>query len=218
MLTIVLSWHPTYGFKLNNREEAALVWLILLLTGFTILVLLKPEIRSSLVGALRMAVASKLVIVWIVYVLWIILFVLIAYRVGIWRDVMTKDTLVWGATSGIAVLVGFPNATKSKYFRREFSKVISVVVVFEYIVNFSSFSFWVEFLLLQPLVFIAVIPPSIAREPEEQKTWRRIRDGLLVVIFVLTVGHPARTLYASWQTVDWSLFLLRAVWPILLGI
>lgn len=218
VLTSALSWHSTYGFEFNNREEAALVWLVLVLTGLTVLVLLKPDIRTTLAGALRMAVTPKIVIVLTIYVLWVLLFVLIADWVGIWRAVLTKDTLVWSATAGIAVFVGFTEAAEPGYFRREFSKVLSVVVIFEYIVNFASFSFWIEFLILQPLLFVVAIPRSVAREPEQQETWRRIRVGLSVILIVVIVGHTLRALHASWQTVDWGLFALRAVWPMLLGI
>lgn len=217
MLTNALSWHSTYGFELSNREKAALVWLILILTAFAILVLLKPDIRYSLVGALRMAVASKLVVVWIVYVLWVMIFVLIADWVGIWQAVLTKDTLVWIATGGVAVLVGFTEAAGSGYFRRELSRVLSVVVIFEYIVNFTSFSFWIEF-LLQPFLFFFSVAPVLAQEPRPQKAWHRVRFWFLTILGVAIMYNTVRTLHASWQTVDWKLFALRAVWPMLLGI
>lgn len=217
VLTSALSWHSTYGFEFNNREEAALVWLVLGLTGLTVGALLKPDIRSTLIGALRMAGAPKLVIVWISYALWIMFFVQIADWVQIWRAVLTKDTLVWSATTGIVLLTGFTKATELGYFQRELTKVLSVVVVFEYIVNLASFSFWVEFLILQPLLFVVAIPPSVAWEPEQQKAWHRIRGGLSVILIFVIMGHSVRTLHASWKTLDWSLFLLRAVWPVLLG-
>lgn len=216
MLDVALSWLSTYGFELNNREEAALVWLILTLIGLTVGILLKPDIRSSLVSALRIAFTSKLVIIWVVYVLWIGLFVLISDWAGIWQPVLTKDTLVWSATAGISVLVGFTEAAEPGYFRREFSKVLSVVVVFEYIMNFASFSFWIEF-LLQPLLFFLIVAPTLSKEPRLQETWRRVRSWFLVIIGVAILYNTGRTLYASWQTVDWGLFVLRLAWPMLLG-
>lgn len=179
--------------------------------------LLKPDIRSTLIGALRMAVAPKLVIVWIVYVLWIMLFILVANWVGIWQAMLTKDTLVWSATAGIALLAGFTEATEPGYFRREVTKVLSVVVIFEYIVNFASFSFWFEF-LLQPFLFFFIVAPVIDQKPESQKMWRRVRFWFLAILGVAIMHNTIRTLHTSWQTVNWGLFALRAVWPMLLGI
>lgn len=136
-----------HGFVFNNRELAALVWLIVGILILTAFALLKPDIRSTLVGTLKMAVASKLIFVWIVYSLWIILFVLITDWVGTWRTVLTKDTFVWSATAGIALLVGFTEAAKPDYFRREFTNVLSLMVIFEYIVNFATFPLLIELLL-----------------------------------------------------------------------
>lgn len=213
----VISWLSTHGFVFNNRELAALVWLIVGILILTAFALLKPNIRSTLVGTLKMAVASKLIFVWIVYSLWIILFVLITDWIGIWRTVLTKDTFVWSATAGIALLVGFTEAAKPDYFRREFTSVLSLVVIFEYIVNFATFSLLIEF-LLQPLLAFLLIDPDVVSEAEQRETWRRVRSGLLIILLVIVVVHTVQTLYMSWQTVDWRSFALRAVWPMLLGV
>lgn len=112
MLTNLLSWLSTHGFVFNNRELVALVWLIV---GILILTA-KPDTRSTLAGALKMAVASKLIFVWIAYGIWIILFVLVADWVGIWRAVLTKDTFVWSATAGIVLLGGVYRGSETWLF------------------------------------------------------------------------------------------------------
>ena len=115
-------------------------------------VLLDPDARSDLIEVLKMAVFSKLVIVWTVYFLWVALFVNIADWVGIWRAVLTKDTLLWSATAGLALLIGSTEASEPGYFRRAFSKVLSVIVIFEYLVNFITFPVWIE-IPLQLILF-----------------------------------------------------------------
>ena len=116
-----------------------------------------------------MAFAPKIAAVWIVYILWISSFVWIADWVGIWLTVLMKDTLVWSTTAGVALLLGFTEATKPGYFRQKLSEVVGVVVVFEYLVNFASFSFWIE-LFLQPVLFFSLSPQLSLR--------RRIRRKL----------------------------------------
>jgi hypothetical protein len=49
--------------------------------------------------------------------------VLISDWIGLWRPILTKDTLVWTATAGLALLVGFPEAKNLGYFRQELRKV-----------------------------------------------------------------------------------------------
>lgn len=211
-LTSALSWLSTHGFVLNNREEAALIWLVIL----TAFVLSKSDIHSSLVALLRLAVTPKLASVWIIYFVWVISLVLVADRIGIWRAILTKDTLVWGLTAGIILLAGVTEAAEPGYFRRALSEVLGVVVIFEYIMNLVSFSLLFEF-LLQPALFIVMVSPSVAMEPEWQETWEQVKVGFLTILLVTVVGHTARTLHASWETIDWELFVLRAVWPMLLG-
>lgn len=177
----------------------------------------QADIRSVLINVLRAAVAPKVVAVWIVYAAWIISLILIANWFGIWLAMLTKDALVWSVTTGVALVMGLTEAAEPGYFRRELSKVLSVVVIFEYIVNFVTFSFWIE-LLLQPVLALVVVAPAVVREPEKQKTWRRIRVWFLTILMTVIGVHTVRVLYASWQTLDWGLFALRAVWPLLLGV
>lgn len=95
--------------------------------------------------------------------------------------------------------------------------MLSLVVIFEYVVNFATFSFLTEFFLQLLLVFL-LINPDVISETEQQETWHRVRGGILVILLVAVVVHTVRTLYVSWQTVEWGLFTLRAVWPMLLGV
>lgn len=164
-----------------------------------------------------MAFAPKIAAVWIVYILWTLSFVWIADRVGIWLTVLTKDTFVWSATAGVALLLGFPDATNPGYFRQKLSEVIGVVVVFEYLVSFISFSLLIEF-FLQPIVLFFIVAPVVAEEPDQEKISRRMRFWFFAILIAVIVAHTVQTLYASRQTLDWELFALRAVWPMLLGI
>ena len=176
-----------------------------------------PDVRSDLIEVLKMAVFSKLVIVWTVYFLWIALFVNIADWVGIWRAVLTKDTLLWSATAGVALLIGSTEASEPGYFRRAFSKVLSVVVIFEYLVNFTTFPVWIE-IPLQLILFLFVVAPVVTKKPEQQEAWRRIRTWFFIILMIVIGGHTVQTLHASWQAMDLGLLALQAVWPMLLGI
>lgn len=216
-LTRALSWHSTYGFELNNREEAGLFWLVLFLIFVAGLALRDPDLRTSMVGVLRMALSPPLLYLWIVYTFWIILFVLIADQVGIWRTVLTKDTLVWSATAGIVLLGGFTEAGKPGYFRQKFTDVISLVIFIEYFFNLAVFSLWIE-LLLQPVIVFFVTAPVAARKLGSQKTWQRRSSWFFAILTVVMVAFIGWTLHTSWQTVAWELFSLRVVWPVLLGI
>ncbi len=164
-----------------------------------------------------MAVAPRLVAMWITYGAWILLFIVIVDQVVIWSPVLTKATLVWGLTTGIAMLVGFTEAGSLEYFREELSNVLGVIVLVEFFLNVDPFSLWFEF-LLQPFLFFFTVAPVVAREPEQQKTLRRVRNWVFLILVLAIVVNTAQSLSTSWQTLNLKLFALQAVWPMLLGV
>lgn len=213
MIIKILSFFSTYGFELNNRELATLFWLILLTVfSFTI-----PDVRSSLIGILKMIIAPKLAILWIVYIVWILIFVVIADWVGFWRMELTKDTFVWMVTAGIGILGGFTEAKEIGYFRRAIVRVLSIVVILEYLINLTTFSLLVE-ILLQPILSLIIVAPIVANEPEQQENWRKVRDYSLIIFAIGLLSLTVRDLYGSPDALDLGLILLRAIWPILLGL
>lgn len=164
-----------------------------------------------------MAVSPKLVILWITYGAWILLFIVVVDQFVIWNPVLTKGTLVWGLTTGIAMFVGFTEAGSLEYFREELSTVLSVIVLVEFFLNVDPFPLWFEF-LLQPILFFFTVAPVVAREPEQQKTSRRVRNWIFLILVLAIVVKTAQSLSTSWQTLNWKFFALQAVWPMLLGV
>jgi hypothetical protein len=112
-------WLHDYGFELNSREWAGLIWLgILLVFGLT-----KPTVRTSLRDVLRSASSPKLAAVWAIYLAWIAGFVALAHRVGVWKTALTKDTVVWTVTAGLASIMTMTDASRPGHFGRAVQKV-----------------------------------------------------------------------------------------------
>jgi hypothetical protein len=208
------AWFSTYGFVLNNRELATLLWIAILV----VFILFKQNTRSALVKVLKTASQPKLATVWTVYIAWILVFVILMDWVGFWRTELAKDTFVWMVTGGIAVLTQVTEATKAGYFRRAVLRVLSMVVILEYLINLTSFSLWVEFFVMQPVVTGVYIAPIVTEDPEQQKTWRRIRGYFSIILVTTLLTHTAQSLNESLETLDMGFIALRAIWPMLLGI
>lgn len=214
---IVLWWHSTYGFDLNNREIASLFWLILFGTGVLAWLLSKPSQRSTLVDALRIALGRKMLPVWICYISWVIILLWITNLVGIWRPILTKDTLIWIPTAGIVLLIGSKNPIEPGYFRQKLSQVVGLVVIFQYIANFATFSLWIE-LILQPILSILVILLSYTEVSNGDEKARSLLTGILAVVILVILGNSLWKLYVSWNIIQVDLFLLQFFWSIVLGI
>lgn len=214
---IVLSWHSTYGFDLNNREIASLFWLISFGTVVMVWILSKPDQRSTIVGALRRALGRKMLGVWICYISWIVILIWITNKVGVWRPVLTKDTLVWIPTAGIVLLMGSKNPIEPGYFRQKLSQLGGLVVVFQYIANFATFSLWIE-LILQFILSIFVVLLAYTESSNEDEKVRSFLTVIVAIIVLVILGYSLRKLYVSWQNLEMTLFLFQFFWPILLGI
>lgn len=211
-MSSTLSWLAVHGFELSNREWAAAAWLAVLV----VVAVRTPDVRSAVISVINTAIGAKLLTLWATYWIWILLFVLIADRVGIWRPVLTKDTMVWSVTAGVVLLTQFTNIAGPRYFRRALVRMLSAVALIQYLLNFASFWLPIE-LLIQPLLAISVIPPRYYADTDEEKTVRRIRVGLLLVLLGGIAVHSIRELYVSWTALDLSLFALQWVWPMLMG-
>ncbi len=206
-------WLHDYGFELNSREWASLIWLgILLVLGLS-----KPSVRKSIRDVLRSAFSPKLAAVWAIYVAWIAGLVALAHWVGVWKNVLTKDTILWTVTAGLALIVTFTEASKPGHFGRAVLKVVGIVALLEYLVTLATFRLWVE-LLLQPIVVLFTVAPIIVKEPGSRTSWHHASTWFIAILVLVMVGHTTRTLYDSWLTMDWGLFVLQAIWPMALAL
>jgi hypothetical protein len=131
--------------------------------------------------------------------------------------VLTKDTIVWPVTAGLASVASFTEVRKPRYFRRAVLKTVGIVVVLEYLTALATFHLWVE-LVLQPILLAFAVAPIVAREPEQRATLQRASTWFFLILLVAMLGHTTLTLHASRETMDWGLFALRAIWPMALGL
>ncbi len=211
VLAHIECWLHDYGFELNNRERASLIWLgILIAFGLS-----KPTVRKCLRDVLRSAFSPKVAAVWAIYVAWIAGFVALAHWVGVWKNLLTKDTIVWTVTAGLASIVTFTEASKPGYFGRAVLKAVGIVALLEYFVTLAKFRLWVE-LMLQPIVVLFAVAPIVVKKPGSRTPWHRASTWFFAILMFVMVGHTARTLYNSCSKMDWGLFVLRAIWPMAL--
>ncbi|SFR34238.1 hypothetical protein [Halogeometricum limi] len=213
LLPHFFSWLAAHGFTLSNREWAALAWLLIV----GVFVLSISDARSSLLGILRRVLFTKLLIVFLFYAVWIVAFIQIMDWLGIWRALLTKDTLVWSVTTGIALLLGVTEIKQPGYFWRALSEVAGATVVVEYLLNLASFSIWIEF-ILQPVIFFFVVAPVAAKDTESQKIWTKMRFWFSLILISSILIHTILSLTAPEQIVNWEFVALQTIWPILLGI
>lgn len=208
-----IAWLSRYGFELNNREWATLFWLTVLL----VVAIAIPGARSSLIQALKIATGRKLALIWVIYAAWILAFVLLADHVGLWRNILGKDTVVWSLTAGLAVLFKFPSTSSLQDVRNIAGDVLGVTIFLEYLVNLVTFSIGVE-IILQLVVAILLVAPIITNESGARNTWRGVKNWSLGTLGLLMLGLATWTVVESWGSLDPHVFVLQVAWPFFLTI
>lgn len=144
----------SFGFDLNNREIATLVYLGLLLA----VILLWKNGRPFALNVVRAFFSPKLALIWLLMSLYVASSVWLLACLKLWDWPNLKSALLWW------LLVGFTcifEAQKLKDKPQLLGKLvrdafkISVLVIF--IAELVSFPLWVEMLLLPTLVFLSLL-------------------------------------------------------------
>lgn len=182
------------GF-LNNREIATGIWLLI----FCFWALSIAQVRSSIFSVLKVFFTTKLFLPFLFMVFYIVGITMALARVGFWDTSAIKDTVIW-FFGGATVLYFSLNeaANDEKFFRRTFIGVISLIAIFEFIVNLYPFHIAVE-LILVPVVSFLVIMSTVAKLKPEHMQVKKALDFLLTLIGIVIIVFIIRAILGDLQ-------------------
>lgn len=179
---------------LTSRELAMVVWLVI----FVPLALTVKGVRSAVRPMLATLFSPKLLVLFAIIISYNIAVVWWLWRVGYWDATMLYDTVVFIAVGGIGS-VSRAASQGVTYDGRFFFKAIlvnlEVMVVFAFLSDFFPFIFWVEFLLVIPLVTLLVMLVVVAEYQKGAEQVHRFLSGVQSFIGFLLIG------YVVWQVV-----------------
>jgi hypothetical protein len=197
----------------NNRELASLFWL-----GVVSAWLLVRH-REATVSACRdlLRAFRPVAAYFALYVIWIGAVTYAGVRLGLWDRTLLKETVLWTLLSGLGLLAGSTDAMKrSGWFRRTLLAAVGATAVIEFVVNAKSFPLAVE-VLLQPLVFFAIVLPVVARDPEHRPV-RSLAGWVAALVGFATLGWTVLAAIDQWAEIDHGQLLREAVLPVWLTI
>lgn len=143
-----------FGFDLNNREIATLIYFSLLLAA----VLLWEKGRSSALDVVRAFFAWKLAQVWLLMSLYVATCVWLLSWLGLWEWINLKSTLLWWLTVGfISVFEAQKLKSKPHMLRKLVRNAFTLSAVILFVAELVSFPLWVELLMLPSLVFLSLL-------------------------------------------------------------
>lgn len=199
---------------LDNRELAALIWLIIALCA----VLSHQRFRASLVSILRSLFQPVILLPLLSLFAWAGLEVWLGARLGLWNAGLTRATILW--TLGAGVLLLFDATTASAdpdFLRRTVAGTIGVTVFLEFFVNLFVMSLPAE-LVLQPIAASLAIGAAVAGTRDELRPAKTVLNHLLAVLGFGLVAFAAWQLYQDWDQINQAQLLRGFLLPIWLTV
>jgi hypothetical protein len=175
---------------LNSREDAILIWAVLLVG----LAVWRSDggLGSSLLAVGRAFFAPKLLLLFGTAAAYCVGLVFLAEQFGLWHSTAVKETIYWFIGTGF-VLVGDAtqhSPTNPRYRRKLLGHIVRLTIVIDFVVNVYVFPFAVEFFLV-PVVFSLVAMQVIGERDPQYASVRKFINGLLVAIGLVLLGYFA---------------------------
>jgi hypothetical protein len=185
---------------LNNRELAIGIWL---LVGF-ILSLISSKTRESLLQVVKAFFAWKLILSYLIMLVYITLIVIVMNVIGIWRMNHLSLTIMWAVFVAYVMLFNFQKANSPDYFSSSFKDNLKALVFFEFIVNLYVFPLWVELLFIPFMVIIAAML-AISESNFEYRIVKKFLNFIMTLIgliFMIYAGYNISTNFRQFATLD----------------
>ncbi|OFZ53042.1 MAG: hypothetical protein A2428_11420 [Bdellovibrionales bacterium RIFOXYC1_FULL_54_43] len=179
----------------SNRELATGIWALLI---FPAALCSTSKGRKSLAEFIKVLAGRAILItlsLLFVYVCWE---VWLLEQIGIWDRTHLKDTYVWFLFSALAIFLKYIPPTESNQiaFGALLKETLCALVIFEFIVNFYTFSLPTE-LLLVPVVSLIAITAHIAEKTPEHRLTAKILSSALGLFVVYALYHTIRATIAD---------------------
>lgn len=183
--------------SLNNREVAILIWIFL---SFIICLSIK-DIRKSLFKVIQSFLTPKILFP-ILLLLAILIFVAIILNlVNLWEPSLITEMVIWFFGTALGSFFGTLDATREQdYFKKYLKSTISVLLVFEFIVNAYAFSLIIE-LISVPLLFFLSAASVISEK--KYKDYRQVKifvDTILAIYVFIALYFTIRQIIQNWNS------------------
>jgi len=179
---------------LNSREDALLVWSVVLL----VYVLRKDPrgIGGSFAGVTRALLAPRLVLLFGSALTYSAGLVYLAWRLGVWHTAALKETIYWFFGTGVILLGQAITASPTDQFvRRVVHRIVGVTVLIEFATNLYAFPLGVELVLVFLALLFVMLQAYVPYDSSVTPQVRRFIDSVVVTIaLVYLVYFAVRTL------------------------
>lgn len=168
---------------LSNREIALGLWVIIV---GVILVLSKAG-KNFLKSIIPIIFCKKFIVFYIIFISAFIFIVRVLFFLGYWDMSLLKDTIFWMLFVEMPLFVKtIEKAKDQRFFKSLLKENVELAVIISFVMNFWSFSLFIEFVLV-PLAVIIGSLYYISSKDEKFRSAKRLFD-FLIFAFVIYAG------------------------------
>lgn len=197
--------------ELTSREWASIIWSIILL----FYMITKKEIRSSLYNLIEIFFDSKLRVLWIVYISYIIGITLLFSLLPLWKNAFIKDIILWSMFSGLIYLINaISREADENYIKKIVKDNFKIFIVFEFIMSTFTFNIFVELLII-PITTIIFSINFISERYLEYQNLYKLTNYLLAIIGFIFIYKTIEVGISEYQQLNILDALISFLIPII---
>ncbi len=186
----------------STREIALGIYFLLIV----IYALANAKIKKSVIDLIRCALTKKLVIPFLIMLIYAGLLIYLSTYFSFWKWKFIKDVILWVIFAGVPLCFNATSKTiEEHYFLKIITNNLKFTVLVEFIVSNFTFSIVIE-LILQLVLFILFMMQAIATGKDEYKSAKTFIDWIIVIMSVwilISTVNRALDAYAEQGIIDY---------------
>lgn len=198
----------------NSREIAIGIWVSI----FSIISLFENTLRKSYKNIITLFFNRKIVIPFILMILYVIISIYILDKINLWQENQIKNSVLWFISSASITFFRL-NEIKNpeKYFSAALKDNLKIIVFLEFVISFYTFGLITEIILL-PILFILVFLKAKAEILKENQELLPTINFILGVISLITIIFTVYKLYTTFDSFIQNKTFYDLIIPIRLSI
>ena len=143
-----------------------------------------------------------------------VVLVYLGNKIDLWETWPVITVIIWTVTAGMAILMDLGNALKgSGSLMNRIRSLLSFPIVLSILVNFTIFSWWLEFILV-PILFLLAVLTAMWKTRIEWKPLERLGTSLIGVYAAAMLSLTIKDVVVDNE--NWKLLIQAFTLPIFL--
>lgn len=162
-----------------------LLWIVVALLWL----LSKEHTRKLLFNLLKAFLNWKILLIFLLMIAYVSIELVIFNKIHLANRYLIKDVIFWLFGSAFVILININEANSDKkFFRKMIIDNLKLIVVAEFIINFYTFNFFVEMVLV-PLIFFLMAMSTIAGTEKKFGLVKKIMDFSLTSVGIIIIAY-----------------------------